>query len=134
MVDGNYQLTIDGNQITNDSGTPFDLNGDGNPGGLLVFGDEESESFYRLFGDIDKNRLVNILDLLGLRQAYLLVTGDASFDESFDSNVDGVINILDLLRFRQNYLKSLPFDGSSNLKLTKEINSGTKSEPLKKTK
>lgn len=134
LVDGNYQLTIDGNQITNDSGTPFDLNGDGNPGGLLVFGDEESESFYRLFGDIDKNRLVNILDLLGLRQAYLLVTGDASFDESFDSNVDGVINILDLLRFRQNYLKSLPFDGSSNLKLTKEINSGTKSEPLKKTK
>ncbi len=114
LVDGNYQLTVDGDHIIS-QGVAADLDGNGSPGGVLVFGGEEEDAFYRFFGDADQNRLVNIFDLLGFRQTYLLVTGDASFDETFDSNLDGIVNVFDLLRFRQNFLKSLPFEepGSS---------------------
>ena len=130
LVDGNYQLTINGSEITNGAGNPFDLDGDGKPGGSLVFGGVESDAFYRLFGDINQSRLVDVFDLLGFRQAFLFVTGDASFNDGFDSNDDGVINVFDLLRFRQNFLKSLPFDGSSNL--TKGVQSGAKPGTLSK--
>jgi len=44
------------------------------------------------------------------------MTGDASFDEGFDSNLDGIINVVDLLRFRQNYRKEMPFDSSNRSK------------------
>jgi len=109
LVDGNYELTIDGGSIVDSAGNNFDVDGDGNPGGVVVFGDQEADSFFRLFGDVNGSRSVNVFDLLGFRQAWLMMTGDASFDASFDSNVDGLINVFDLLRFRQNYLKTLPF-------------------------
>lgn len=117
LVDGNYQLTIDGSSVTDAQGSSMDIDGDGFPGGTIVIGDEESEAFYRLFGDVDQSRSVNIIDLLGFRQAFQMMTGDASFDVGFDWNVDGLINVIDLLRFRQNYLKTLPFDDGSNLRL-----------------
>lgn len=114
LVDGNYQLTINGDQITA-GGSALDVDGDGSPGGLLIFGNHESDALYRLFADSDQNRVVNIRDLLGIRQTYLLMTGDASFDETLDSNLDGLINIIDLLKLRQNWHKELPFDGASKL-------------------
>ena len=108
LVDGNFQLTIDGDRITS-QGIAIDIDGDGSPGGTLIIGDEEAEEFYRLFGDADRNRVVNVVDLLGFRQTFLLLTGNALFDNTFDSNIDGIINVIDLLRFRQNFLKNLPF-------------------------
>ena len=110
LVDGNYQLSIDGGEIFNTQGKNVDVDGDGSAGGVLVIGDEELEQFYRLFGDVDQNRVVNVVDLLGFRQTFLLLTGDASFEASFDVNVDGIVNVIDLLRFRGNFLKTLPFD------------------------
>ena len=114
LVDGNYQLSVDGGQIIDGQGAFLDVDGDGVPGGILVIGDEESEAVYRFFGDANQDRTVNVFDLLGFRQTFLLMTGDASFDVSFDSNADGLINIFDLLRFRQNFPEKLPFDYSSN--------------------
>ena len=113
LVDGNYELTINGDDIIS-GGVALDVDEDGVPGGVLVIGDEESEALYRLFGDSDQNRIVNTVDLLGFRQTFLFMTGDASFDVGFDSNLDGVVNVVDLLRFRGNFLKQLPFsDGRS---------------------
>ena len=120
LVDGNYQLTIDGGSVINSQGVAVDIDEDGTPGGTLVIGDQEEEALYRLFGDLDQNRFVNLIDLLGFRQTYLLMSGDASFDASLDWNVDGFINVFDLLPFRQNYLKSLPFDGGNSFSLKLE--------------
>jgi hypothetical protein len=109
LVDGNYELSINGGDIVDSLGNNFDVDEDGTAGGTAIFGDEEQDFMYRLFGDIERNRTVNIFDLLGFRQTCLLMTGDASFNAGFDSIVDGRINIFDLLRFRQNYRKTLTF-------------------------
>ncbi len=109
LMDGNYQLTINGDLITS-NGVALDVDGDGVPGGLLIFGDQESDALYRLFADSDQNRVVDIFDLLGFRQTFLLMTGDSSFDDTFDWNLDGIINVFDLLKLRQNWLKEMPFD------------------------
>jgi len=110
LEDGNYQLTIFGDQIQTLSGQAFDADGDGVAGGNFVFGDTETDRFYRLFGDATGDRLVNVFDLLGFRQAWLSQDDDAEFDDGFDSNNDGNINVFDLLRFRQNWLKRVDFE------------------------
>ena len=116
LTDGNYQLTIDGGDVIDAQGAAMDVDEDGTPGGILIIGDEESDGLYRLFGDSDQNRTVNILDLLGFRQTYLLLTGDAMFDSSFDANTDGLVNITDLLRFRQNYRVTLPYEDRNSVR------------------
>ena len=108
LEDGNYQLTILGDLITT-SGGALDGDGDGNPGGNFVFGDTEADNFFRLFGDVDGDRVVAALDLLRFRQTYNKSTGDTGFDDRFDFNVDGTITAFDLLRFRNNYRDRLDF-------------------------
>ncbi|QEG23529.1 M4 family metallopeptidase [Mariniblastus fucicola] len=96
LVDGNYELTVNGSLL-----------GGSVPGSDYTFGDQESDNFYRFYGDADGNRNVNVFDLLGFRQTYQLSDGSLGFDERFDSNGDGTVNIFDLLKFRQNYGESL---------------------------
>ncbi len=109
LADGNYQLTVFGSDVQTLAGGAFDGDQNGTPGGDLVFGASSDDNFYRLFGDGTGDRIVNVFDLLALRQAYLSEDGDSEFNASFDSNNDGSINVFDLLRFRQNYLESLDF-------------------------
>lgn len=109
LVDGNYQLTVFGDEITNNSGVALDGDGDGVAGGNLVFGDTETDNFFRFYGDADGNRVVNVVDLLGFRRTWLSSDADSNFDASFDSNADGNINVVDLLEFRGNYLNRVDF-------------------------
>jgi len=109
LVDGNYQLTIFGDQITS-GGVAIDGDGDGVAGGNLVFGDTETDNFFRFFGDADGNRVVNAPDLLEFRRTWLSSDSSSNFDASFDSNADGNINVVDLLAFRGNYLDRITFE------------------------
>ena len=109
LVDGNYQLTVFGDQITTDNGVAIDGDGDGVAGGNLVFGDTETDNFFRFFGDADGNRIVNSPDLLEFRRTWLANDADSNFNAGFDSNADGVINVVDLLAFRNNFLDTVPF-------------------------
>ena len=98
-----------GDQIQTASGQSFDADGDGIAGGNSVFGDSEADEFFRLFGDSNGDRLVNVFDLLSFRQAWLTNEDDPDFDSAFDSNADGNISVFDLLRFRQNWLATSEF-------------------------
>ena len=109
LVDGNYQLTVRGDLITSSSGVAIDGDGDGNAGGDLVFGDTAADNFFRLFGDNDGNRSVNVFDLLAFRSTFGDSNGDANFNAQFDSNADGNVNVFDLLAFRDNFLETLVF-------------------------
>lgn len=111
LYDGNYELLIDAAQIQSSSSGEF-LDGDldGTAGGDYRMGDQAEHSLYRFFGDVDGDRVVSSLDLLRFRQTYGKQSGDARFDDRFDSDGDGVISSLDLLRFRQNFGDSLDFE------------------------
>jgi methionine-rich copper-binding protein CopC len=98
LIDGNYELTVDGSLL-----------GSSAYGDNFVYGDSETDAFYRFFGDVDRNRTVDIFDLLPFRLTYRLAEGDQDFDGRFDSNGDGEIDVFDLLRFRQNFRSSLPW-------------------------
>jgi hypothetical protein len=107
LVDGHYLLEIDGFKVQGSSGQLFDGDGDGVGGGIYAFGDNATDDFFRLFGDVTGDRKVNVFDLLQFRQAWLSSNGDANFNAQVDSNGDGSINVFDLLRFRQNYQKQI---------------------------
>ncbi len=109
LVDGNYQLTVFGDQVTTSTGAALDGDEDGTAGGNFVYGDTAADNFFRFFGDVDGDRIVTTLDLLRLRQTWLAADGDSNFDDRFDRDNDGVISTFDLLFFRKNYLDRLDF-------------------------
>lgn len=109
LIDGHYQLTIFGDQIQTLSGQNFDADGDGVAGGNLVFGDTESDNFFRLFGDATGDGAVDASDLLRFRRTWLAETDEDNFNPNFDSNADGTVNAADLLPFRKNWLADPDF-------------------------
>jgi len=111
LIDGNYTLTVDGSEIVDSQGNNYDdVDGDGSPGGEMVMGDQADDNFYRLYGDIDRDRQVSIFDFFTFRSAFSIASGDPSFESGFDQDVDGVISIFDFFRFRTNFGKMLPFE------------------------
>ncbi|WP_438811106.1 Ig-like domain-containing protein [Rhodopirellula halodulae] len=109
LVDGNYQLTIDGTKIASVEGFGFDTDGDGSVNDMLVFGNLVSDSFFRYFGDIDGDRDVDGSDFLFFRGTYGKSIGQAGFDVNFDFNTDDTIDGTDFLFFRGRYGKNLQF-------------------------
>ena len=102
LIDGNYTLTILGSQITGEGGLQLDGNGDGTPGGDNV------STLYRLFGDVNGDKTVNITDLTAFRNAFGASSTDANYRQYFDFSGDGVINLTDLTQFRNRFGTILP--------------------------
>jgi hypothetical protein len=99
LIDGRYALTALAGQI---SAYGFQLDGDGNgaDGDNYNFADSGStvgNQLYRLYGDADGNRVVNVGDLTLFRTAF------GSGDLTFDSDFNGVVNQTDLAAFRTNF-------------------------------
>ncbi|PNY34918.1 hypothetical protein C2E31_20880 [Rhodopirellula baltica] len=97
LADGRYELVIT-DAIKDRSGNRFDGDNDGTPGGARF------EEFFRLYGDINGDRTVNIIDFLFFRRAF---NDPSAFDDAFDANGDSVINILDFFQFRGRFGKTL---------------------------
>jgi regulation of enolase protein 1 (concanavalin A-like superfamily) len=91
LTDGNYTLTVFGDNVTDVIGRPLDGNANGTPGGNYVF------QFHRLFGDVDGDRTVSALDFNAFRQSY----GTSVF--AFDFDGDGLVNAADFNQFRTRY-------------------------------
>jgi hypothetical protein len=95
LIDGNYTLTLVASKIQSASGN-LDGNGDGTPGGDLVF------LTHRLFGDADGDRDADANDFAAFR----LVFGGPSF--AFDYDGDGNANAADFNQFRLRFGLALP--------------------------
>ena len=93
LANGNYRLTIS-DAVTDAAGNRLDGDGDGLSGGTAT------DEFFRLYGDSNGDRVVNLVDLFSFRNAYGR-SGEEAF--MFDDNADGVINLVDLLAFRDGY-------------------------------
>jgi hypothetical protein len=114
LIDGNYELHVDGSQLRDSRGIAIDADGDGAPGG------SQNVRCYRLFGDFVTTgnyhepgfplswRVVTGDDLSFFRQAFGALVGQSGYDAAFDYDGDGDIDGLDLAFFRINFGVFLP--------------------------
>jgi hypothetical protein len=97
LSDGDYTLTtLD--TLADAAGNQLDGDRDGTAGGNAV------DNFFRLFGDINGDRRVNIADFFQFRNSF---NDPDNFNAAFDYNGDGVINIADFFQFRSGFGSSL---------------------------
>jgi len=91
LIDGNYTLTVSNAAIT----------------GGLASGEYVSR-LHRLYGDVNGDRTVNVLDLTAFRSAFGTNAADANYVSYLDFNGDGTINTTDLTQFRNRFGVILP--------------------------
>jgi hypothetical protein len=93
LADGNYTLTVRSDLVHDEYGRSLDGDGDG------TAGDDAAESLFRLYGDSDGDRDVDLYDL-----HYFLGTlgrrgGDDHYLDYLDINGDERVGLIDLLAF-----------------------------------
>ena len=109
LPDGNYELTIDGDLITNAQGNALDADEDGTPGGQLVLGDEADDDLYRFYGDVDGDRDVDVSDV-GQFVATLFSTADSpNYNDTLDFEGDGDVDVSDVGPYVANLFEILLF-------------------------
>jgi hypothetical protein len=93
LADGNYTLTVRGGSVNDRFGWALDGDGDGNAGG------DGTASVFRLFGDSDGDRDVDLRDLSQFLGTIGRRAGDSGYLWYFDANGDDRVGVLDTLTF-----------------------------------
>ena len=101
LVDGNYQLTLTANLVTQD-GVPMSED--------FVFGDVETDQFYSFYGDADGDRDVDNVDFSFFLQTYFKQLGNSSYNPIMDYDADGDVDNVDFSFFLGRYFKQLLFE------------------------
>jgi hypothetical protein len=110
LSDGNYQLTIVGAAVTDAFGNSLDGDEDGQLGGDRIFGAEEADGFFRLFGDSDGNRTVGTSDFAAFRLAFGASDTAANYRDEFDFDTLGGIGLSDFAAFRLRFGRTIGFE------------------------
>jgi Ca2+-binding RTX toxin-like protein len=101
LADGSYTLTTLANQVST-GGVALDGNGDG------IGGDNNTQGIFRLLGDINGDRRVDVADFGALSSSFGSHFGQSVFIAAFDFNNDGVIDIADFGQFSIRFFTMLP--------------------------
>jgi hypothetical protein len=101
LKDGTFRLTIRGDRVRSTAGDLLDGNGDGQPGGNHV------AELFRLFGDSDGDRDLDLLDQQTFNSVYGKRSRDAGYLWYLDSNANGRIWAEDLALFVLGYGRSV---------------------------
>ncbi|MEO1525824.1 MAG: right-handed parallel beta-helix repeat-containing protein [Planctomycetota bacterium] len=109
LVDGNYQLTVNGSNVTDLMGTLLDGDQDGVAGGDSVFGESPLDLIYRFLGDSDGDRDMDGQDFGRFAQTFFLTSEDPGFNAAFDSDGDGDVDGQDYGRISGNLFEVFPF-------------------------
>jgi hypothetical protein len=97
LANGNYQLIIHHQLVTNYLGELLDGNQDGS------YGPDVFQEFHRLFGDWNGDRLVSAVDFNAFRLHYGFDSSSPNYRHYFDFDLDGIISAADFNAFRINY-------------------------------
>jgi hypothetical protein len=103
LDDGRYALALDATKFHDDSGGTLDGDADGLSGGAYA-----GFNFFRYYGDVNGDGVVNGLDFGLFRSAFGTATGDPAYLSYLDYNNDGAINGLDFGQFRSRFGTALP--------------------------
>jgi hypothetical protein len=101
LADGDFTLTTLANQVSA-GGVVLDGNGDGHGG------DNNTQSVFRLFGDINGDRRVDIADFALFSSTFNLSIGQPGFNAAYDFNGDGRVDIADFGQFSVRFFTMLP--------------------------
>jgi hypothetical protein len=101
LVDGYYQLTLDGTKIKR-NGETLDLDADGFGGDSLVIGDEESDNYFALFGDATGDGIISLLEFNQFRSAFGKSVGDVGYNRLYDFDGNSV-GLADFNQFRSRF-------------------------------
>ncbi|HEY7119126.1 MAG TPA: Ig-like domain-containing protein [Tepidisphaeraceae bacterium] len=94
MPDGDYELRILPDGLTDIAGNALDVDNDGlGDGGSGKF---VSIPFFKLAGDVDADQRVTALDLLAVRKSLDLAKGQAGYDANSDINDTNAVDAADL--------------------------------------
>ncbi len=94
MPDGDYQLRILPDSITDPAGNSLDVDGDGI--GDRGTGRFAAVGFFKLAGDADASSQVDALDMLVVRKSLGFTSGDPGFDANADLDGNATVNTDDL--------------------------------------
>ena len=100
LKNGNYRLTVDSSLVTS-FGMELDGNGDGDAGGDYVL--NATDGFFRKYGDVSGNHVVDLLDFAEFRRTFGTSKGDLLYQSGIDSDGDLTIGLLDFAEFRRNF-------------------------------
>ena len=110
LVDGNYQLSIDGSKIRTPGTTAFfDGDRNGTAGGNLLIGDQETDNFFSHYGDTNGDRSVGISEFGSFRQSFGKSLGDVGYDPFLDFDGNNAVGISDFAAFRSRFGRRLNF-------------------------
>jgi hypothetical protein len=93
LADGNYTLTVHGDHVRDGDGTALDGDGDGAAGG------DRSDALFRLYGDSDGDRDVDLCDLGRFLSTLGRRAGDPGYLWFLDVNSDDRVGVVDLVAF-----------------------------------
>ncbi|MEP0347863.1 Ig-like domain-containing protein [Rhodopirellula bahusiensis] len=105
LVDGNYQLKINGTKIESVDGFGLDSNGDALVGDQFDYGDLDADGFYRLYGDYDGDGSVAFQDFLVLQAWYGSNSTEEGFPRHVDYDLSNTIDFFDFLALQASYGK-----------------------------
>ena len=113
LLDGNYELVVDPTKIADSTGNllgggssgPFA----GGDGGNFVFGDQSSDNFYRLYGDINTSRSVTFADYSVFIGLFGITMSSPSYRADLDFNDNGSITFADYSEFISRFGLNLGF-------------------------
>jgi acetyl esterase/lipase len=93
LADGNYTLAVRGDRVHDRWGRELDGDGNGLPGG------DRTDAFFRLYGDSDGDRDVDVSDLFRFLGTFGRRSGDPDYLWYFDVNGDDRVGVIDLVAF-----------------------------------
>jgi hypothetical protein len=98
LSDGYYTLTMNGSQILDNNGSMVDAANNGTAGSVGTL------SFFRFFGDMNGDGVVDFSDYLVFRAAYM--SGDATaYNSALSFDGSTTFDVLDIQKFMSNFLK-----------------------------
>ncbi|MBI3465897.1 MAG: hypothetical protein HY000_23010, partial [Planctomycetes bacterium] len=101
LADGNYTLTVLADRVHDRWGRELDGDGDGSAGG------DRADALFRLYGDSDGDRDVDLLDLGRFLSTFGRRQGNHHYLDYMDFDGDDRVGVIDLLAFVRRLGKDL---------------------------
>jgi hypothetical protein len=112
LANGIYQLLLNGDDITDTSGTvEFDSGGNSpvSYANNIAADGDTSQYFEALYGDLQGNGHVNLSDYIQFANSYLSSTGSGNYNPALDYYGTGTISLSSYVKFASDYLTTYSY-------------------------